>query len=311
MSGTLVSIALCTYNGEKYLIEQLDSLVAQDYGQLEIIAVDDGSKDGTVAILKNYATKFPFFKVVQNEQNLGYIKNFEKAISLCTGDFIALADQDDIWELNKISIMVAEIKDHLLLYHNSQFITEDGQSMGQEMTAIRNFYTGNDSRVFLLENCVSGHAMLFKKELLKFFSDFDTPSFHDWWIVYMACNNGTVGFINECLVKYRQHSHANTNILRQNRGEIKKRNTLLQIEKEFQRIKVFEAYPFNNHQQFKRRLLTLVSRRMNSYFSFSLAFFIFKHRDQLLFIQKKSGLSKFNFILKYAWGYKLKARLTS
>lgn len=309
MSGALVSIALCTYNGEKYLAEQLDSLVGQDYGQLEIVVVDDGSTDGTMTILKRYAEKFPFFNVVQNEKNLGYIKNFEKAISLCKGDFIALADQDDIWSLHKISIMVAEIKAHLLLYHNSEFITADGLSMGQQMTAIRNFYAGNDSRVFLLENCVSGHAMMFKKELLKFFTDFDTNSFHDWWIVYIACNNGTVGFINDCLVKYRQHTQANTNILRLDRGEIKKRNTLLQIEKEFQRIKVFEAYPFNNDLDFKLKLLTLVSRRMDSYFSFSLAFFIFRHRKQLLFIQKKSGMSKLNFILKYAWGYKLKARL--
>lgn len=306
----LISIAICTYNGEKYLREQLDTIVKQDYPHLEIIVVDDGSKDHTVAILKEYEVAYPFFKVYQNEQNLGYIKNFEKAISLCTGDLIALADQDDIWEMDKISLMVDEIKDHLLLYHNSEFITEEGLSMDRQMTDIRNFYAGSDSRVFLLENCVSGHAMLFKKDLLNYFSAFDTNSFHDWWIVYIATCNGTVGFMNDCLVKYRQHNNANTNILRLDRGQAKKRNALLQIEKEYRRIKAFEAYPNHNFQPFKTKLSKLVEDRMNSYFSFSLAFFIYRHQKQLLFIQRKSKLSKFNFILKYAWGYKLKKLLS-
>jgi glycosyltransferase involved in cell wall biosynthesis len=306
---SLVSIALCTYNGEKYLTEQLDTLVNQDYNQLEIIVVDDGSKDKTMNILKEYEKKYPFFKVYQNDQNLGYIKNFEKAISLCNGDFIALSDQDDIWDLRKISIMVDAIKDNLLLYHNSEFITEAGNHMNRKMTDIRNFYAGNDSRIFLLENCVSGHAILFKKELTKFFSPFDLNGFHDWWIVYIAANNGAVGFITDCLVKYRQHEAANTNILRLDRADAKKRDALLQIEKEYHRIAAFEAYPFNNHKTFKSEMLRLAKNRMESYFSFSFAFFIWRHRTKLLFIQKKSGLSKFNFTLKYAWGYCLKKRL--
>lgn len=305
----LVSIALCTYNGEKYLAEQLDTLVGQDYPNLEVVVLDDGSKDNTMDILRAYEARYPFFKVYQNEQNLGYIRNFEKAISLCQGELIALADQDDIWELHKISLMAAEIKDNLLLYHNSEFITEAGESMGRKMSDIRNFYAGNDSRVFLMENCVSGHAMLFKKELVAFFSAFDTNSFHDWWIVYMAACNGNVGFVNDCLVKYRQHTQANTNILRLDRGQAKKRNALLQIEKEYKRIQVFEAYAHNNFQSFKSRLLKLTERRMNAYFSFALFFFMYRHQDKLLFIQKKSKLSKFNFLLKYAWGYKLKQLL--
>ncbi len=309
MNDPLVSIALCTYNGEKYLIEQLETLVMQTYPNLEIIAVDDGSKDTTVAILKQYEAKYPNFKVYQNDKNLGYIKNFEKAISLCTGDYIALSDQDDIWDLSKISVMVDAIADNLLLYHDSVFITENGESMNRKMTDIRNFYQGTDSRVFLLENCVSGHAMFFKRELLSIAGKFDTSIFHDWWLVYAASNNGKVGFILDCLVKYRQHTQANTNILRLDRKQTKKRDSLLQIEKEQRRIEIFAAYPHNNFQPFKAKLLRHSTARMTSYFSVSLAFFIFISRSKLLFIQRKSSLSKMNFILKYAWGYRLKQGL--
>jgi hypothetical protein len=118
-----------------------------------------------------------------------------------------------------------------------------------------------------------------------------------------------IAYIDDSLVKYRQHNNANTNILRLDRKDLKKRDALLQIEKEQQRIKLFASYPHNQHQPFKSKLLKLVDSRMNSYFSFALAFFIFRHRSKLLFIHKKSGLSKFNFTLKYAWGYFLKKRL--
>src|SRR5688500_10348209 len=93
----LVSIALCVYNGEKFLREQLDSLVNQSYPNIEIIASDDRSTDASLLILQEYADRYPYFKFGQNEQNLGYVKNFEKVISLCSGDLIALSDQDDIW----------------------------------------------------------------------------------------------------------------------------------------------------------------------------------------------------------------------
>jgi glycosyltransferase involved in cell wall biosynthesis len=112
---SLISIALCTYNGEKYLIEQLDTLVNQTYPKLEIIVVDDCSSDKTITILNDYLSKFPFIKLYQNEQNLGYIKNFEKAISLCNGELIALADQDDVWDLNKLTIMAEAINENMLL----------------------------------------------------------------------------------------------------------------------------------------------------------------------------------------------------
>lgn len=309
-SRPLVSIALCTYNGAAYLSAQLYTLVNQTYPNIEIIAVDDCSADDTLKILNQYAGKYPQVKVFQNETNLGYVKNFEKALSLTTGEYIALSDQDDIWELNKIELMVDAIGENILLYHNSAFINEDGKPLNRRMTDVRNFYQGGDSRVFLFENCISGHAMLFKRGLLKYFESFNGVIIHDWWLAYIALNNGTIAYLPQALVQYRQHQQANTNILRLDRGEGKKKSQSLQkIEHQLAITQAFVDYPFNQDITFKKKLLSLMLSRMESYFSFSLAWFVYCNRDTLLYIQKKSAWSKLNFIIKMVWGYKLKKML--
>ena len=95
MNSLLVSVVLGTYNGEVYLQEQLRSVLAQTYPALEIIAIDDGSGDRTVEILREFAARDPRIRVVVNERNLGFIRNFEKGCRLAAGKFIALCDQDD------------------------------------------------------------------------------------------------------------------------------------------------------------------------------------------------------------------------
>jgi len=99
-----VSVALCTYNGAAYLGEQLDSIVAQSRPPDELVVCDDGSTDGTVGLLQAFVPEAPFpVRLYRNERNRGFAKNFERAISLCTGDFIALSDQDDVWKPEKLA----------------------------------------------------------------------------------------------------------------------------------------------------------------------------------------------------------------
>jgi glycosyltransferase involved in cell wall biosynthesis len=204
----LVSIALCVYNGEKYLKEQLDSLVKQTYPNIEIVVVDDGSRDRSREILREYQQQYPVFRVFENEVNLGYVKNFEKAIGLCEGEYIALCDQDDIWDLEKISKQVAGIGDSLLIYHDSAFMDEQGKPMTwkKKMSDIIHLYSGDDPKVFLYFNCVSGHSILFKRDLRDEFLPFNPDHFHDHWIAYVAANLGSIEVINETLVNYRQHT---------------------------------------------------------------------------------------------------------
>lgn len=308
MPNAKVSIALCTYNGEKYLTEQLDSLVKQDYEPIEIIVVDDQSKDRTILILQRYAEKFPFVKLIENEQNLGYIKNFEKAISLCAGDYIALADQDDIWEFNKISRMMAEVKDHLLVYHDSEFIDQSGKSMHKKLSDVVNMYEGDSFKPFLFFNCVSGHASLFRKELINYALPFPKELFHDRWLAYVATNLGSIKYISEPLVSYRQHENSDTNILKLDRKKEKKElHGRPKIKQSLMELAVMLNFKWNKDQPFLEKLYRLYKERLDSYFCLRLVFMMYANFKKLLFISKKGTLSKLNFVFKHIWGSKFKS----
>src|SRR5262249_10160572 len=104
-----ISIALCTYNGAKYLSSQLESYLAQTCLPDEVVVCDDCSQDETVTILNDFAIRAPFpVRILVNDQNLGSTKNFEKSISLCSGEIIFLSDQDDVWMPNKIERVSSE-----------------------------------------------------------------------------------------------------------------------------------------------------------------------------------------------------------
>ncbi len=304
----LVSIALCTYNGEKYLAEQLDTLVYQTYKDLEIIITDDCSKDATISILKEYAKKFDFIKIYQNEKNLGYIKNFEKAISLCSGDFIALCDQDDIWDKDKIKLQVESIGDHLLSYHDSEFIDPSGRSMKKNLSDVINMYQGGSFKPFLFFNCVSGHACLIKKELADCAIPFPKDLFHDRWLAYTATNLGSIIYLDQQLVKYRQHENSDTNILKLERSETKKEiNGVPKIKKSLAELKVMIDFKSNKDQRYLEKLYHLYESRLNSYFCFRLVVMMYANFKTLLFISKKSLVSKLNFVFKHIWGSKFKS----
>src|SRR5262245_46082449 len=98
-----ISVAMCSYNGDRYISTQLESIAAQHRLPNELVVCDDGSSDGSVEIVREFARQVPFpTRLVGNDKNLGTTKNFEKAISLCRGEIVALADQDDIWYRNKL-----------------------------------------------------------------------------------------------------------------------------------------------------------------------------------------------------------------
>ena len=106
MEEMKVSIALCTYNGERYLSDLLQSLARQNYRPYELVVCDDGSQDSTVSILNEFERTAPFkVRIFSNTGNLGVIKNFEQALSLCNGDYIALCDQDDVWQPEKLALL--------------------------------------------------------------------------------------------------------------------------------------------------------------------------------------------------------------
>ncbi|WP_310587707.1 glycosyltransferase [Dyadobacter fanqingshengii] len=185
----------------------------QSHSHLEIVAVDDCSVDSSWHILSEYKRRYPCFRIYQNESNLGHTKNFEKALSLCNGEFIALCDQDDIWHYDKLKLQLANIATHQLIYHDSAFMDHYGNLINKKMSDVINLYSGDNSNVFLFLNCVSGHSCFFRKTLLDVILPFHPNHFHDHWIAYVAANIGTVHYISECLVNYRQHPDSSTDIL--------------------------------------------------------------------------------------------------
>jgi glycosyltransferase involved in cell wall biosynthesis len=131
---TLISIALCTWNGERYLAEQLDSLLAQDHHALELVACDDASTDGSWDILQRYAPRFAQRRLLRNTRNLGVHANFQQALALCRGEWIAPCDQDDIWAPHKLSRLLGAAADATLVYCDSQLVDGQGRPLGERVS---------------------------------------------------------------------------------------------------------------------------------------------------------------------------------
>ncbi|HEY4322831.1 MAG TPA: glycosyltransferase family 2 protein [Mucilaginibacter sp.] len=309
--GPLVSIALCTFNGAQYLAKQLDTLVNQTYNEIEIIVVDDCSADDSYDILTAYAAKYPQFKIYKNEENLGFAGNFERAVTLCTGELIALCDQDDLWHPQKIELQANTIKDNILIYHDSEFIREDGTAMNKKMSDIVNLYRGGEPEVFLFFNCVSGHSIMMRRELLESALPLKRDYFHDWWLAYAATNIGKIDFIDQCLVQYRQHDKSDTNILRAKRKIDKHKHSSVQkIERIQQWLLYCKTFPQNKNQEIVDQFYDAFTQRVNSYASSKLSRLLFKFRKTIFFIRKKSKLNMFNYIYSQIWGVKTKKLLS-
>ena len=214
LNTDLVSIILTTFNGERFLKEQLDSLIAQSYQNIEIIALDDGSTDTSVSILKHYASSYHNITVVENKQNLGYVKNFEKGFLLAKGDYIAPCDQDDIWLANKIEVLINAIGDNAIVYCDSEFIDEQGKALGQKMSDVKSLTDFNNPLMYI-EVGVSalGHAMLINKKVVVEALPFPVIFSHDNWLGFVATFNSSVIFVNQVLVQYRRHNANLTNAL--------------------------------------------------------------------------------------------------
>jgi len=300
----LVSIALCTYNGEEFLKEQLDSLIAQTYRNLEIIVVDDCSTDSTIGILSEYADQHPLIQLFRNEKNLGYTQNFEKALRLCKGEFIAICDQDDIWLPEKISLQVDAIKTNLLIYHDSEFIDAQGGAMGLRISDKFNFYRGSDPTVFLYLNCISGHSILMKSSLLKAALPFPVGFHYDQWLAFIAAFTGSVDHLEKCLVKYRQHDKNSTDILAKKPG-LRQRSNAKKIAGLIGESDWLNLCNIKTNQYEKgliHSLYVLSVKRNDSFISLAYGWKIWKHKAQLLYLLKKPNLSKLFFTLRKTWG---------
>lgn len=201
----MISVCLATYNGEKYISEQLNSILFQLNPNDEVIISDDGSTDNTISILESYNDSR--IKIYKNHFK-NVIKNFEFVINISKGDYVFLSDQDDVWEPSKvkeyINVFSKDDKTTLVI-SNLQLIDKMGNNLHRE------FYRNNFSDKFLnniIQNNFIGCSIAFRKEVKNFILPFPKDlAMHDWWIGICSIVFGKVVFIDKKLLNYRRHDN--------------------------------------------------------------------------------------------------------
>ncbi|MFH0702003.1 MAG: glycosyltransferase family 2 protein [bacterium] len=203
-NNKLVSIAMATYNGEKFLHEQLDSIYNQTYKNIEIVATDDCSNDNTVKILEEYKKKYGL-KYYINEKRLGFKRNFERAVSLCRGKYIAFSDQDDIWASEKIETMINKINGNSLIHSDGFIINENNKIIADSMKEYLDLDT--DMRKIESKSNIWGCTILFKSEILEKALPIPDREGYDWWFSIVASKMNGVKYLEDKLIMYRKHQN--------------------------------------------------------------------------------------------------------
>ncbi|QRR04069.1 glycosyltransferase family 2 protein [Dyadobacter sandarakinus] len=304
-NAALVSIALCTYNGAEFLELQLQSVIAQSFKKWQLVVVDDCSTDETWNILQRYAGADERISLHRNADNMGYNRNFEKAVQLCDGDYIAICDQDDVWHPDKLQTQLNAMSDHQLVYHDSALIDQHGKPMHVSISERFNFYRGSEPEVFLYMNCVSGHTILMKRSLLQRALPFPHHFHYDQWLAFVAAGTGSIDFIPENLVQYRQHRNNNTDLLALHVKKRSAQERIRQLEREEEWLALCSRLG-ETHRELIGRLWQLCRIRNNSFMNLRYGIEIWKNRRTLLYLLKKPATSKFFYTLRKIWGRKAK-----
>ncbi|HEU4768630.1 MAG TPA: glycosyltransferase family 2 protein [Pyrinomonadaceae bacterium] len=210
-----ISVAMCTYNGAEFLPAQLESIAAQTRPPDEIVVCDDSSSDDTESVLK----RFSGLVLHSNKQNLGSVKNFEQAIRLCTGDIVALSDQDDVWRADKLQLIEDAFRKTPaagLVFSDAEIVDENLNPLGRRMWNEVGFDShkrklvdhGRALDVLITGWTVTGAAMAFRSEYKNLSLPIPTtvPMIHDGWIALTIAAVADVVTIDEPLIKYRQHA---------------------------------------------------------------------------------------------------------
>ena len=214
------SVVLCTYNGERYLQAQLDSLLAQTRLPEQILAADDGSTDGTWEILQAFTERARgrgiMVKAQRNPNNLGYVRNFETALQRAETDLIFACDQDDVWDPEKLAIMHDRFMadpDLLLLHSDARLVDANLGDLGYSLfealelgpDELQREHDGYGFDVLLRRCIVTGATAAFRRDLLAHAVPFGDGWIHDEWLAIVASAIGKIDVVERKLIDYRQH----------------------------------------------------------------------------------------------------------
>jgi len=220
MSAPSISIAMCTYNGAKHVLQQMESFAAQSLLPAELVVCDDVSTDETVEVICAFARRAPFavrFEV--NETNIGYSKNFAKAVGLTSGEMILCSDQDDVWHPDKLRIFADKFRRDPhpgLIFCDANLVDQDLKPLGSTLWQSRKFRSGARRKLTQIAGAsvilrdpsgfaagaVMGFASKFKSLVLPLAEGWT----HDAWIATVVASVAPIGLIAEPLNDYRQHA---------------------------------------------------------------------------------------------------------
>lgn len=220
------SVVVCTYNGEKYIAEQLESIINQSVCPDEIVVCDDKSKDNTVEIVKGILSKSRIdYSIIVNESNMGVTKNFEQGIQISKGDIVFLSDQDDVWRNDKIEKIIKIFKENdkcVIAFSNAVIVDAYGKITGNKLWKVIGFNPDRIDRygeIFLKKSLITGATMAVKRNFCMKIMPFPKSWIHDGWIAINGEIYGSINYVDEELINYRIH---NDNVVGANAGIKKK-----------------------------------------------------------------------------------------
>lgn len=208
-----VSVVLASFNGKKFIKKQLESILNQTHTHLELILVDDGSTDITLEIVKEYLRQDKRVRLFPTDKNQGLVKNFERGLTLARGEYIVLADQDDIFHKYKIEKQLAKITASPqtdMVISDLELIDEKDNLISDSMWEFQGIKPEKNApfKRLCVDNYATGCSMMFSRELLNSAIPFPSQlKIHDQWLALLAVrrSGGGIGVIREPLTRYRQH----------------------------------------------------------------------------------------------------------
>ncbi len=212
-----MSVAMCTYNGSRYLREQLQSILSQTRPPDEVVICDDRSSDETATILEGFSAQATVkVKIYLNSRNIGPAQNFERAIQLCSGDIIALCDQDDIWNSQKVSRLLYTFErnpDAIYAFSDAELVDDEGAPLAGKLwdavglkKNVGRFSGAGQLGILLRHNLIPGAAIAFRGAFKDILLPFPAGWMHDYWIALLGSALSSGIPVNEALFKYRRHA---------------------------------------------------------------------------------------------------------
>lgn len=297
----LVSVVMVAYNGQDYIADQLHSILHQTYQNIEIIILDNASTDQTVSIIENAMVNDKRIQIIHNYNNTGPTKGFEKAMQIAEGSLIAPCDQDDVWELNKLEVMMG------YLQNSSEFLfSRPGQFTDgafEKRTWSSDYYYRNvdDLRMLIFHTPISGHATLFRKELLNCCTPFPDGVYWDWWITIHAVLRHPLVYVPYTLTWQRIHSR-NVSL---SKYLLSKKEQLQKVKEErLVLLQHFFATPKSHSEQVSSILEYFNALQQLNDQSFSVQLFLYALKNRkYVFHYKKKKLTSLLSHVKHAFRF--------